>query len=92
MPRCRIICSKGIAKPVLIGRYTGMEVIKWVMHLDSVIPNSRIGRSTFSQRTGSRKHAMEKITARNGLRQEAEIPSTIPVRSTTPSTPPRWMA
>ena len=56
---------------MLIGRYTGMEVIKWVMHLDSVIPHSRIGRSTFSQRTGSRKHAMEKITARNGLRQDS---------------------
>ena len=64
-----------------------MEVIKWLMILDSVIPMGNIRPRILIQAMGNRYPERASISARKGLWHAAEIPATMPVRSRAPMMP-----
>ena len=61
-----------------------MEVIKWLMILDSVIPMGNIRPRILIQAMGNRYPERASISARKGFWHTAEIPVTIPVRRREP--------
>lgn len=87
IPACIAICLPEKANPVLMGRYTGMDVIKCVILFVADIPNSHIGPSTFTQNTGRRNNTRDMISARNGVLHLAEIPKVIPTKRRIPKNP-----